>query len=145
MYVTDHMWWHSAYEFKVVVFIIKTQNHSLSRILRVRPELNFLHKHTSHMPWFSKNDPCLHSHTSFVTLYAHFLYFLGLLHSASVLLIQECLLWTVWLWFISPCETCLLNSQPWYSLQMLAVIDICIEKCHIEHTPPVPPSFRMAV
>lgn len=100
MYITDHMWWHSADEFKVLLFIIMTQNHSRSRILR--PELNFLHEHTSHIPWFSKNDSYLHSHTSFVTRYTHFLYFLGLQHSASELLIQELLLWTAWLWFISP-------------------------------------------
>jgi hypothetical protein len=54
VYVTDHMWWHSADEFKVLLFITMTQNHSPSRILGVRPELNFLHEHTSHIPWFSK-------------------------------------------------------------------------------------------
>lgn len=49
--------------------------------------------------------------------------------------------------FISPCETCLLNSQQWYALKFLAVIYTYTEKCHFKHTPeePVLPFFRMAL
>jgi hypothetical protein len=132
MYVTDHMWWHC-------VFLLLRHRTTIQEAWTEFSPWTHLTHTMIFQKWFIFTS-CLICYMVYsflvfpwITAFCFWAPHSGTSVTDSSALVHK------------PCETCLLNSQPWYSLQLLAVTDICIDKCHIEHTPPVPPPFRMAV